>query len=490
MLYELTCGRSPFYRPETEGVIYAIRVEEPPPPHTLRAGYPLSLSRIIQKCLVKDRERRYQTADEIRLALEDALLVDMPTTQVDVINYIAGLFGNEVERTGVYVPPNVPVHELKKRGAPTLAEHNQNEDDDDERTAAMPAPVGYQPPQATLQDGDHDPDDEPTARTGVDRPLASAPEPTYPMNERPGPPVPNDVQDVSYQSVPFSSAPVSTERSERQQSASSPSVQVDLEALLTTPVFSKNAKTSEPSVPTELQIPAYPPSAGPLVRPGPPVDPESLSSATRTEAALGTRPEPPARQPPPQPRMVGPGPTNLNPLDPLETGEPKALKPKRSKRIVKRRVAGDPEDHLATVDFRDAEASPSANTWFIAATIVLAAFAVVMIAWLVWPAAPLQLPDSPPGPPQAEPLPVVKSPQSKPLPGLVNVQFRAAKTTKLFVDGAAINPGEIRAVPPGPLTVAYRCPPTKRDQRPRELTLATKVTEGAAQPFIIEVSCR
>ncbi|MFT3708153.1 MAG: serine/threonine-protein kinase [Archangium sp.] len=106
MLYELTTGQSPFYRTSTEAVIYAIRMEEPDAPSTLRKGFPEPLSKIILRCLTKDRDKRYQTADEIRIALEDFIRLDAPTTRSDVQRYVSTIFGDENERTSIFIPPN------------------------------------------------------------------------------------------------------------------------------------------------------------------------------------------------------------------------------------------------------------------------------------------------------------------------------------------------------------------------------------------------
>ncbi|MFP2901468.1 serine/threonine-protein kinase, partial [Corallococcus sp. 4LFB] len=62
MLYEITTGKQPFHRPTTEGILYAIRSEEAAPPHLVRPDYPEALSRIVMRCLVKDRTQRYQRA--------------------------------------------------------------------------------------------------------------------------------------------------------------------------------------------------------------------------------------------------------------------------------------------------------------------------------------------------------------------------------------------------------------------------------------------
>lgn len=73
MLYEVTTGKSPFAKATSEAVLYAIRVEEPPPPHTLNAAYPRALSDIVMKCLRKDRDERYADAEEVRKDLESFL---------------------------------------------------------------------------------------------------------------------------------------------------------------------------------------------------------------------------------------------------------------------------------------------------------------------------------------------------------------------------------------------------------------------------------
>ena len=66
MLYEITTGKQPFARPTTEGILYAIRNEDPSPPHLLRDDYPEGLSRSLMRCLTKDRIQRYQRASAVR----------------------------------------------------------------------------------------------------------------------------------------------------------------------------------------------------------------------------------------------------------------------------------------------------------------------------------------------------------------------------------------------------------------------------------------
>lgn len=66
VLYELCCGYRPFDRPTTVETSRAI-LQEPPPP--LPATVPAGLRAIIQKCLAKEPQRRYQHASQVASAL-------------------------------------------------------------------------------------------------------------------------------------------------------------------------------------------------------------------------------------------------------------------------------------------------------------------------------------------------------------------------------------------------------------------------------------
>ncbi len=104
MLYEVTTGRSPFARPTTEAILYAIRFETPSPPHLIRDDYPQELSRIVMKCLAKDRNQRYQRASAVQADLEALLASGAMRQSDDVSEYIARLMGEEEERTMLHVP--------------------------------------------------------------------------------------------------------------------------------------------------------------------------------------------------------------------------------------------------------------------------------------------------------------------------------------------------------------------------------------------------
>jgi hypothetical protein len=103
MMYELTLGKAPFYKPTTEAVIYSIRNDEPIPPEQIRPDFPPELSRIILKCLVKDRNQRYQHAADVQRELL-AFVQGLQLGQLELSSYVGQLFGTEDERTLLHIP--------------------------------------------------------------------------------------------------------------------------------------------------------------------------------------------------------------------------------------------------------------------------------------------------------------------------------------------------------------------------------------------------
>ena len=73
LLYELLTGRPPFVGDSPVSVAYQHVREEPVPPSQLDPDVPPSVDAIVLKALAKDREQRYQSADEMRRDIAAAL---------------------------------------------------------------------------------------------------------------------------------------------------------------------------------------------------------------------------------------------------------------------------------------------------------------------------------------------------------------------------------------------------------------------------------
>jgi len=97
VLYEMATGALPF-RGESSGVIFNAILERPPVPSVrLNPDLPAGLERIIDKCLEKDRNLRYQHASEVRADLQRlkrdtesskvAAVAEPPTLRIAVLPF-------------------------------------------------------------------------------------------------------------------------------------------------------------------------------------------------------------------------------------------------------------------------------------------------------------------------------------------------------------------------------------------------------------------
>ncbi|MDQ3918332.1 MAG: protein kinase, partial [Acidobacteriota bacterium] len=65
VLYEMLCRRHPFKRERAEETLDAIKTAAPPALRRLSPGLARGLYRVARRCMAKQREQRYQTADEL-----------------------------------------------------------------------------------------------------------------------------------------------------------------------------------------------------------------------------------------------------------------------------------------------------------------------------------------------------------------------------------------------------------------------------------------
>jgi serine/threonine protein kinase len=70
VLYRATTGEMPFGGKDTLSVLSALASKDPPPPHTIVGNLSRKFSDLIMRLLAKDRNKRYQTARDIVVAIE------------------------------------------------------------------------------------------------------------------------------------------------------------------------------------------------------------------------------------------------------------------------------------------------------------------------------------------------------------------------------------------------------------------------------------
>ena len=100
VLYELTTGRAPFLMGD---VATQHLKAKPRTPASLVSGIPLGLNELVMKCLAKDPEQRYQTAEDMLEALEELQRqIDEKTAEVAPIE-----LEQETELISDYVPSDL-----------------------------------------------------------------------------------------------------------------------------------------------------------------------------------------------------------------------------------------------------------------------------------------------------------------------------------------------------------------------------------------------
>src|ERR1700752_1218388 len=74
VLYEMLCGRKPFEGETWSDVMAAVLVKDPPPIDSAVA--PLALKGIVERCLEKDPDKRFQSASDLTFALQQATITE------------------------------------------------------------------------------------------------------------------------------------------------------------------------------------------------------------------------------------------------------------------------------------------------------------------------------------------------------------------------------------------------------------------------------
>ena len=70
VLYEMVVGRAAFRGDYEQAIVYSILNEQPDPMTALRTGVPMELELLVNKCLAKEADERYQHTDELLLDLQ------------------------------------------------------------------------------------------------------------------------------------------------------------------------------------------------------------------------------------------------------------------------------------------------------------------------------------------------------------------------------------------------------------------------------------
>jgi len=73
VLYEIATGRLPYVIDNPSAAIYQILFTSPPPPRSLNPALPVAIEQIILRCLAREPQDRYQSANELADALQQAL---------------------------------------------------------------------------------------------------------------------------------------------------------------------------------------------------------------------------------------------------------------------------------------------------------------------------------------------------------------------------------------------------------------------------------
>ncbi|MGH9390178.1 MAG: protein kinase domain-containing protein, partial [Vicinamibacteria bacterium] len=129
ILYEMLVGKVPFDDKSIPSILVKHLTEAPRPPSTLRADIPREVETLVLRCLEKDPDKRFQTADDLGKALaarvetESHRILDPtvatvpPTEQITVESSpgLTGAGGASAARAPVPFPPPLPASEATRK---------------------------------------------------------------------------------------------------------------------------------------------------------------------------------------------------------------------------------------------------------------------------------------------------------------------------------------------------------------------------------------
>ena len=97
VLYQATLGQRPFHGGDALATMYKLLEERVVPPTEIDPSYPPELEEIVLTALAKDRNERYQTAEELQVALEKWLVSTRTlVTNTDIANTLMQVLGERI----------------------------------------------------------------------------------------------------------------------------------------------------------------------------------------------------------------------------------------------------------------------------------------------------------------------------------------------------------------------------------------------------------
>jgi serine/threonine protein kinase len=132
VLYEVTVGRRPFHGEGALSTLYQLLEQNVTPPGEIVPGYPEELASIVLKALAKEPEGRFQTAEDLRIALEGWLAgIGSKANEREIGALLRATLSDEIDQKSRTIneaaaklkeaPSERPDSTLQRRSQPPLA---------------------------------------------------------------------------------------------------------------------------------------------------------------------------------------------------------------------------------------------------------------------------------------------------------------------------------------------------------------------------------